>query len=150
MKICKTCGEEKELTEYYKTGRTYKGKQYYKNDCKECVYQRYKENTMQWERDNPEGHRLRESKRRARKRDATVGKIVFEDILIRDGAVCHICTLHVPLDEIVLDHVIPLARGGEHSQDNLKVSHRSCNARKHTKLMDELEWGRELREECYD
>jgi 5-methylcytosine-specific restriction endonuclease McrA len=32
-----------------------------------------------------------------------------------------------------LDHVIPLAREGSHTRDNVKLSHLACNLRKGTK-----------------
>lgn len=53
----------------------------------------------------------------------------------RDGGVCHIC--HEPADPTNwhLEHVVPLARGGEHSYANTAVSHPACNLRKGTKLL---------------
>jgi 5-methylcytosine-specific restriction endonuclease McrA len=69
-------------------------------------------------------------------RKATIGVVNFDDVLMRDGAVCHICNCTVPLNEIEYDHVIPLARGGEHSNDNLRVAHRLCNIRKGAKILD--------------
>jgi 5-methylcytosine-specific restriction endonuclease McrA len=40
--------------------------------------------------------------------------------------------------EIVLDHVVPLSRGGEHSHRNLRVACRPCNTRKSDWLLSEL------------
>lgn len=38
-----------------------------------------------------------------------------------------------------LDHVIPLSRGGAHSEDNIRVTHARCNLKKGTKLVEELD-----------
>lgn len=53
----------------------------------------------------------------------------------RDGWTCHICGDPVDRDAVVpdlaapvLDHVLPLARGGSHSEDNLKTAHFYCNS----------------------
>ena len=53
--------------------------------------------------------------------------------------VCHICGGEVgSLADLNMDHVIPLARGGTHTYDNIRPSHKRCNQRKHVKLLDEL------------
>jgi 5-methylcytosine-specific restriction endonuclease McrA len=53
----------------------------------------------------------------------------------RDGWTCHICGDPVDRDAVVpdlaapvLDHVVPLARGGSHSEANLKTAHFYCNS----------------------
>lgn len=53
--------------------------------------------------------------------------------------VCHICSRRVEDNsQLHFDHVIPLSRGGEHSNDNIKVSHAVCNMSKGTKLIEEI------------
>ncbi len=37
-------------------------------------------------------------------------------------------------DSLSLDHVMPLARGGEHAIDNVQAAHLRCNVRKGVKL----------------
>ena len=37
-----------------------------------------------------------------------------------------------------VDHVIPLARGGTHSNDNIRPAHAKCNLRKSSKLLEDL------------
>lgn len=52
----------------------------------------------------------------------------------RDGDSCHVCA--APLDgDAVIDHVIPLARGGPDEFANLKLTHRLCNSRKGARLL---------------
>lgn len=53
----------------------------------------------------------------------------------RDKWTCHICGDPVDRDAVVpdlaapvLDHVIPVARGGPHTEDNLKTAHFYCNS----------------------
>lgn len=76
--------------------------------------------------------------RRARKVDAAVIETV--DILVlaeRDGWRCGICS--EPVDASLRwpdpmcathDHIIPLARGGDHSYANAQLAHARCNRRK--------------------
>lgn len=56
---------------------------------------------------------------------------IRRDVVIeREGKKCYLCGKELADDEITLDHVIPLAHGGSHTEDNLKVACRSCNASK--------------------
>lgn len=50
----------------------------------------------------------------------------------RSGGRCHLCedTLNRSSDQIVADHEIPLAEGGQNDRGNLKLAHRECNGAK--------------------
>lgn len=57
-------------------------------------------------------------------------------------AACHICgepidyTLpHLNPKAFVIDHVIPLAKGGADDLTNLKAAHRDCNSTKRARLV---------------
>jgi 5-methylcytosine-specific restriction endonuclease McrA len=50
------------------------------------------------------------------------------------------CGRKLSYTEIVLDHKIPLCRGGSHSEDNLAVACTPCNLRKGSKLPAECDW----------
>ena len=76
-----------------------------------------------------------ENRRRARKRNAFVAPVDRRSIYDRDRGTCHICKLPVPFDKMELDHVIPLAKGGEHSPRNVAVAHARCNRKKWTHLI---------------
>jgi HNH endonuclease len=85
--------------------------------------------------------RTREYEARSRRRALTTGANVIgyvnrQAIIARDNSTCHICGQHVETSDIHLDHVIPLARGGEHSADNLRVSHSTCNLSKGARLLN--------------
>lgn len=72
--------------------------------------------------------------RRARKAGCIVSKVEFQAIYERDNGICGICGKPVPPSELSFDHVIPLARGGPHTADNLQVAHLRCNKQKGAKL----------------
>jgi hypothetical protein len=48
-------------------------------------------------------------------------------IYARDDGVYSLCGPHVPRHEASRDHVRPLARGGRHTRQNLRLAHRRCN-----------------------
>jgi 5-methylcytosine-specific restriction endonuclease McrA len=86
---------------------------------------------LDWQKRNPEKHADAESRRRARLRAATrVEKIDRLSVYERDGGRCHVCGKKVPKAKFELDHLTPLAKGGEHTYENVRVAHRSCNARR--------------------
>ncbi|WP_353963754.1 HNH endonuclease signature motif containing protein [Streptomyces sp. NBC_00237] len=79
--------------------------------------------------------RAQEDRRRARIAGAAVGSVSRWRVYERDAWTCHICGDPVDRDAVVpdlaapvLDHVMPLARGGPHSEGNLKTAHFYCNS----------------------
>lgn len=52
----------------------------------------------------------------------------------RDQGRCHICKEQADPNDWHLDHVVPLARGGQHTWDNVAVSHAYCNLSKGARL----------------
>ena len=55
-------------------------------------------------------------------------------ILERDGALCRYCG---SVDDLTIDHVTPLARGGSNDLANLVVACRSCNSSKGARALEE-------------
>lgn len=49
--------------------------------------------------------------------------------LFRKG-ICHYCQKHFPENELTLDHIVPVSRGGRSTKGNLVVACRSCNQAK--------------------
>lgn len=69
--------------------------------------------------------------RRARiKASPIVERVDRSLIVLRDKSICYICKKLLKTNEVTLDHVIPLAKGGHHSYLNLRVACRPCNSRK--------------------
>lgn len=65
----------------------------------------------------------------------------FRAIIRRAKPACHICG--APIDYLlpysepmsfVIDHVVPLQKGGADSIDNIKAAHRECNSKKRARL----------------
>lgn len=83
-----------------------------------------------WRIAHPEVARQHHATRRARKRRLFVEEIDPRTIWERDGGICGICKGPADPDDWHLDHIMPLARGGEHRRENVQVSHPLCNWRK--------------------
>lgn len=79
--------------------------------------------------------RIHGSARRAKCKTIIHPLIVLE---LADG-VCGICGEDVDPLDFHVDHIIPLARGGEHSYDNTQPACPPCNLRKGAKLIEEDE-----------
>jgi 5-methylcytosine-specific restriction endonuclease McrA len=66
--------------------------------------------------------------RKARQRGAEQVELVQPlEIFERDNWTCHICGGPVEMADASLDHIQPIARGGDHTAANLACSHRMCN-----------------------
>jgi 5-methylcytosine-specific restriction endonuclease McrA len=51
-------------------------------------------------------------------------------IIARDGYTCGLCKGPVEPQDLSIDHIIPITRGGGDDPDNLQVTHLICNVRK--------------------
>jgi len=76
-------------------------------------------------------------RRAARIAATSDGQVVRDEVFQRDAWTCHICGMKVKRKASVpdpfaptIDHVIPLARGGGHTIDNVRTAHYGCNTRK--------------------
>lgn len=163
-KQCSKCGETKPKSNFHTDPRRVDGRYSW---CKACFHahvvskrtpeseaarrarayanpetrERLLAKHREWSKANPEKGREYARRYQARMRAATVEDVDYGAILERDGMVCHICGRDIAeLGELHMDHVIPLARGGEHSMANVKPAHSTCNLRKHAKLLEELPW----------
>lgn len=73
------------------------------------------------------------SRRRARKQNAPgIRPINRLRIFKRDNYICHICGKYVPVKQRSIDHLIPLARGGTHTEENVALAHLICNLKRGT------------------
>ena len=114
--VCKNCGKE------YCIGTTgYNSKQYCSKKCMKRWVMRVKND-----------RRLRRMMAREHDTDITL-----EKLFKRDGGVCYICGNLCSWDDVVdgnageqypsIDHVKPLAKGGTHTWNNIKLACRKCN-----------------------
>ena len=93
-------------------------------------------------------------KRRMRSSKAYKKDIPLRKLYQRDGGTCYLCGRATSFDDytvnvdgyVVLgesyptrDHVVPLAAGGEHTWENVKLACFKCNSLKGAKQLDELE-----------
>lgn len=112
--------------------KTYYIKHYTSNKEKEYL------RTLEYRRRNPLKAREWCRRYQVSKRGATTEKFSYKEIVERDGLICYLCKREVSQADLVLDHIVPISRGGTHSPDNVKVAHRCCNSKKSNKLLEEL------------
>ena len=152
--------------EYYTKNATARAEYYWANRQRlmaankaryEANKDEYAERSKQWARENAD--RVREykrewaeanrdrlrpmlvanaAKRRALLLNAFVEKVHPLVVLERADGVCGICGEDVDPMEFHVDHIIPLARGGEHSYANVQPAHPFCNVSKGARLPEEM------------
>lgn len=59
-------------------------------------------------------------------------------VYTRDRGICGICGAFVPPDELTIDHVIPISKGGTYELNNLQCCCRRCNLLKADALPEEF------------
>jgi 5-methylcytosine-specific restriction endonuclease McrA len=92
------------------------------------------------------GDRVSTSIRRARQRGANSERFDPMDVLNRDGWICQLCGIKTLKSQRgksssrapVVDHIIPLALGGEHTRRNVQCACYKCNAAKGAKAQGQL------------
>lgn len=90
--------------------------------------------------------RVNKATRRARSRGNEHQPIDPFDIFERDNWRCHMCRVRTPRslrgthhgNAPELDHILPLAAGGTHTQDNVACACRKCNQNKGAKPMGQI------------
>ena len=128
---CPTCSRWLRASDYHPDCRTSNG---LKSQCKRC-HSRTSLATRDVVR-HREANRLAEGRRRARKANAPTAPYGREDIdrlLCILGDACLACGSR---EEIQMDHIVPLARGGIDHPANFQPLCRSCNERKQARTRD--------------
>lgn len=74
------------------------------------------------------------ARRRALKLQTQAEKVDLKQILRDSKGLCGICKTPLDLFGIDFDHIIPLARGGTHTRDNIQATHSRCNRAKGAKV----------------
>lgn len=145
VKTCRTCGQIKPVTDFTPNSWNPDGRQHHCRDCRRPIIRSASD---AWRAANPEkwSFQNREHVRRygARVKLATADPVDLMKVLETHGMTCHICG--EPITEprgasrrsLTFDHVIPISRGGTHTEDNLRPAHFSCNSRKNARPMSEV------------
>ncbi len=102
----------------------------------------YEELDQQWDESVKAWNRKAQRKYRqqnpdhVRQRNSLGNRNAIKELLIEQSGHCGYCgiTLH---DDGVIDHIIPLSRGGTSDPDNLAACCKDCNHRKFTMTPDE-------------
>jgi 5-methylcytosine-specific restriction endonuclease McrA len=81
-----------------------------------------------------ENRPIRHARRQARLRAGFVETVRRSVVYSKHGGICGICELPVDRSDFQVDHIVPLAKGGQHSYANTQPAHPLCNARKHAQV----------------
>ena len=137
--ICQPCDKARQKAYYYKNRKELlqKKQAYYFDNraillAKTYVYRKnnkdkIRESFAKWLTKNPEGQRNTAKRRKARLRGAEIKKVTAKDIQKLLSFPCFYCGKK---DNLQIDHVIPVSRGGRHAIGNLVAACASCNASK--------------------
>ena len=114
--------------EYYQRNRDYillRQKQYYQDNRDNIL-----EKTRKYKQGNKEKYAEYNRTRRALIKGAKVGDIPSDVkfILFQQAyGLCSLCGDEVDWDDVHIDHILPIDRGGHHALYNLQITHGSCN-----------------------
>jgi 5-methylcytosine-specific restriction endonuclease McrA len=53
--------------------------------------------------------------------------VTLDELMARDGAICHLCGRAVKPKDATRDHVVARSKGGPGTDDNIKLAHWRCN-----------------------
>jgi hypothetical protein len=123
FKFCNDCRQLKHKNAFTDCISSRDGKQTY---CKSCTRGKYQL--------DPAKVRSYSKARRARLLGVFVEHVDAQVLFERDEGVCGICNTAVNRDDMHIDHIVPLSRGGLHCYANVQVAHSRCNLRKRNKI----------------
>lgn len=137
-KLCCHCGEFKSLDWFSPSSRGLGEVSAY---CKPCAASRYRNKdtarkaTLKYRERHRErhlaNHRVWMFEYRTRKKVTSDGSVTDQFLKkLYATEACYLCGQITPKKLRTADHVIPLARGGTHTADNLKMACWSCNSSK--------------------
>lgn len=157
-KTCTKCGVIKPLDLFYKDSRYRSGRRTQCKTCDSLKAMKWRTNNQgrwdsymtKWRIDNKEKSRKTLNEWRIRNRERLHQQLHRRRIRLQQGSIFQIidkdlnrlyssCCVNCGSSEnISLDHIVPISRGGRHSIGNLQPLCRSCNSSKRDKFM--VEW----------
>lgn len=92
-----------------------------------------------WQKNHPESGVETSARRYAQTHHTAYNPVDYDRIRQQSNGVCYICLKPLlPDQELEYDHVIPLARHGTHTEDNIRLTHGVCNRRKNAKFLENM------------
>lgn len=148
MKICTKCKVEKPLSAFGKDAARGVGVGSWCKACGAAASRAWKDAHPEkaaaaaraWAKAHPEKKRQYNGARRARKRNAegALPPDIVKMLLARQHCCCACCGTRLKETGYHLDHRVPLAKGGSHTEDNVQLLTPKCNLSKGTKDWDEF------------
>lgn len=130
--VCKECGR---TWAFYPSGDRYGRRVPPRYCCKRCA-----------RKHNKVPGNIASRLSRYDRRDEPRDHITLREVFLRDKGVCQICGMPVSWNDVTkdssgrklyvndrypsIDHIVPLAKGGTHTWDNVQLAHKICNSRK--------------------
>lgn len=154
---CPKCGQPKPLTEFYADrfgvdGHSVTCKQctpfdqvarYQQNEYARRSYLKNKEKRKQNQKDWRQGEgratkNAHTQKYYAQAKGATEAELIpIAELYERDKGVCQLCNLPCTTQDASVDHKTPISRGGQHTWENVQLTHLTCNIWKSNMTMEE-------------
>lgn len=154
-KYCPVCQKDLPIADFGKRSASPDGLHYWCRPClavktksqrsalkaedPEAWRSKHRESARRWRSNNPETwrpkHKEQQERRRQRMHEngGDLSYWEWEEILRRYG---HCCVACGEPDELTIDHIVPIAKGGRHSAENVQPLCRSCNSSKGSSIVD--------------
>jgi len=72
-----------------------------------------------------------QSRARSRRRPTEeLREAVIFHLAERDGVNCQLCHQSIAWEDISIDHIVPVSRGGAHRLENFQLTHKFCHIRR--------------------
>ena len=135
-KKCPKCGKVKPRNQFYKNRQKADGLEQYCRDCSKAYRATVRnpevarQGIKRWIERNPEKVLAIQQERRRLIRENFVEDVSPEEVYRRSNGLCGLCGHPVAFNRMVIDHIVPIKRGGKHSYENTQAAHKLCNLRK--------------------
>ena len=135
MKRCKNCQQDKPISDFALLTRSRDG---CAAICRTCAHDQYEEYKRQRIARDGSLAQYKVSKQvgcargRAREYDVpnTLTVIEWREVVVSSDGRCAYCGRLVGVENLTLDHVVPMSKGGSNSIENVTLACLECNLRK--------------------